>query len=62
MARPSPQITLEEIYSDQVADLEAAQRSALDALALDVSQTIRDLLASGRLVQVDGKIIPNPNR
>lgn len=62
MARISPQITIEEVYSDQVADLEAAQNAALEALALDVAQTIRDLLASGRLVQVNGKIIPNPNR
>lgn len=62
MAKNSARFTLEEVHSDQVADLEAAQRSALDALALDVSQTIRDLLASGRLVQVNGKIIPNPNR
>lgn len=62
MANKPARFTLEEIHSDQVADLEAAQRSALDALALDVSQTIRDLLASGRLVQVNGKIIPNPNR
>ena len=62
MARISPQTTIEEFHSDRVADLEAAQRAALDALALDVSQTIRDLLASGRLVQVNGKIIPNPNR
>lgn len=62
MAKRPARFTLEEIHSDQVADLEAAQRAALDALALDVSQTIRDLLASGRLVQVNGKIIPNPNR
>lgn len=62
MAKNPARFALEEIHSDQVADLEAAQRSALDALALDVSQTIRDLLASGRLVKVNGKIIPNPNR
>lgn len=62
MTKKFARFALEEIHSDQVADLEAAQRSALDALALDVSQTIRDLLASGRLVQVNGKIIPNPNR
>ncbi len=62
MTRNFARFTLEEIHSDQVADLEAAQRTALDALALDVSQTIRGLLASGRLVQVNGKIIPNPNR
>ncbi|MCC6569609.1 MAG: hypothetical protein IT315_10265 [Anaerolineales bacterium] len=62
MAKKPARFTLDEIYSDQVADLESAQRAALDALALDVSQTIRDLLASGRLVQVNGKIIPNPNR
>lgn len=62
MAKNSEPITLEEISGDQVASLDEARRAALDALALDVSQTIRDLLASGRLVKVNGKIIPNQNR
>jgi hypothetical protein len=62
MARTSPQITLEEIPGDHFASIDAAQRDALPLLALHMTQTIRDLLASGRLVQVNGKIIPNQNR
>lgn len=62
MARPSPQIAVEEMPGNEFASLDEAQRVALDALASHLAQTIRDLLASGRLVQVDGKIIPNPNR
>lgn len=62
MARKSPQIQISEIGGDHFPDLETAQRSALDPLAAHLAATIRDLLASGRLVNVNGKIIPNPNR
>jgi hypothetical protein len=60
MARKSAHIQISEIPGDQYASLEAAQRGALDALALDMTETIRNLLASGRLVNVNGKIIPTP--
>ncbi len=62
MARPSPQIVIEEMPGDQYASQDEAQRAALDALASHFAQAIRDLLADGTLVQVNGKIIPNPNR
>lgn len=62
MARTSPQIQIQEIGGDQFASIEAAQQSAIDPLALHMAQMIRDLLASGQLVNVNGKIIPNPNR
>ncbi len=62
MARPSPKIAIEEVPGDQYASLDEAQRAALDPLASHFAQAIRDLLASGELVQVNGKIIPNPNR
>lgn len=62
MARKAPQITIHEIPGDHFPDLESAQRAALDPLAAHLANTIRELLASGRLVNVNGKIIPNPNR
>ena len=61
MARTS-QMTIQEIGGDQFEDLRSAQDAALDPLAAHLANTIRSLLASGRLVNVNGKIIPNPNR
>lgn len=61
MSRKSSIIT-EEIPGDQFPNLIAAQRDALPFIALHMAQTIRDLLASGDLVQLNGKIIPNTNR
>lgn len=62
MARKAPQIEIQEIPGDHFPDLEAAQRAGLDPLAAHLANLIRDLLASGQLAQVNGKIIPNPNR
>ena len=62
MARKSPPIEIQEIPGDHFASLDAAQRAALDPLASHLAQTIRDLLARGVLAQVNGRIIPNPNR
>lgn len=62
MARKAPHIEIQIIPGDHFPDLEAAQRAALDPLAAHLANTIRDLLASGRLVNDNGKIIPNPNR
>jgi len=62
MTKPSPIFSLEEIPGDHFASIEAAQRSALDDLASDVTNTIRELIAAGQLVQVNGRIIPNANR
>jgi len=62
MTRKSPQIEIQEIPGDQFASLGDAQRAALDPLAEHMAQMLRDLLASGQLVQVNGRIIPNQNR
>ncbi len=59
MARKAPQIEIQEIPGDHFPDLEAAHRAALDPLAAHLANLIRDLLASGRLVNDNGKIIPN---
>ena len=58
MAKPSPIFSLEEIPGDQFASIQAAQLAAFDDLVSDVLNTIRELIAAGRLVQVNGKIIP----
>jgi hypothetical protein len=62
MARTSPQIKLEEISGDQFPDLHTAQRSARAAFAMSLAQTMRGLLAAGLLINVNGNIIPNPER
>lgn len=62
MARKSPQIEIQEIGGDQYASVQDARHAALDPLASHLAQTLRDLLASGQLVQVNGSIIPNQNR
>ena len=56
------QFTIETIPGDQFPSLDAAQDSALEDLSLHLAQTIRDLVASGRLVNHNGKITLNPNR
>jgi hypothetical protein len=62
MARQSPNITIEESSGDNYASLEAAQRAAIEGISLHMEQTIRDLLAAGRLIDLNGNIIPNPKR
>lgn len=62
MARKAPQIEITEIPGDQYAGLHEARAAAIDDLSLHLAQIVRDLLASGRLLNVNGKIIPNPNR
>ncbi len=62
MARIPPPMQISEIGGDHFEDLHTAQRAALDPLASHLANTLRDLLASGRLVNVNGTIIPNPNR
>jgi hypothetical protein len=59
--RKSPDLQVEEISGDQYPDLETAQSAALPLLADNLQSVIRDLLERGILVNVDGKIIPNPN-
>ncbi len=59
--RKSPALQVEEISGDQYPDLATAQSAALLLLADNLQSVIRDLLERGVLVNVDGKIIPNPN-
>ena len=58
--RHSPALQIEEISGDRYADLSDAQGAALSLLADNLQAVIRDLLERGVLVNVDGKIIPNP--
>jgi hypothetical protein len=59
--RKSPALQVEEISGDQYPDLATAQNAALPLLADNLASVIRDLLERGVLVNVDGKIIPNPD-
>ena len=58
MARRSPDIEIEELGGNKYPDLTAAQSQARSAIAGDLAAAIRELLAAGVLVQVNGKIIP----
>jgi hypothetical protein len=58
MARKSPNLQLEEKAGNQYNDLNAAQRDALLLMSSHLADVIRDLLNTGVLVQVNGKIIP----
>lgn len=60
MPRKSPDIVIEEIPGNDYPDLETVQRAALPSLADNLASVIRDLLERGILVNIDGKIIPNP--
>jgi hypothetical protein len=60
MARTTPQIKLEEISGDQFPDIYTAQNTALPLLSANLQNVISDLLTCGALVNVNGKIIPNP--
>ena len=58
--QPALQVEIEEIGGDQFSDRDSAQEAALPLLAESLQAIIRDLLKRGVLVQIDGKIIPNP--
>jgi hypothetical protein len=58
MARTSPQIEITQIPGDRYAGLHEAHAAAIDDLSLHLAQIVRDLIASGCLVNVNGKIIP----
>jgi hypothetical protein len=59
MKKP-PALQLEEIPGNQFPDLETAQRASLPAMSESLQAVIQDLLARGVLVNVNGKITPNP--
>jgi len=58
--RKPPTLQVEEISGDEYPDLESAQRAALPAMSESLQAVIRDLLEKGVLLNVDGRIIPNP--
>jgi len=60
MPRQSPVVSLDEVSGTKYPDLTAAQQHSLAETASDLAATIRALLASGALVNQNGRIIPNP--
>ena len=59
--KTAPILQLERISGDQYPDRDTAQEAALPLIAESLHAVIRDLLERGVLVEIDGKIIPNPN-
>jgi len=53
-------VSLDEVSGTKYPDLTAAQQHSLAETASDLAATIRALLASGALVNQNGRIIPNP--
>jgi hypothetical protein len=62
MTRKTAPLQVEEIPGEKYPDLQTAQAQARHALAGDLAATLRSLLAAGWLVNVNGKLIPNPER
>ncbi len=59
--KKTPVLQVEEIGGDRFPDRSAAQRAALPLISENLQAVIRDLLERGELVNVNGKIIPNPS-
>lgn len=55
-------ISIEEISGAEFPDLSTAQAAARSALAADLARTIRELLAAGVLLQVNGRIVPKQRK
>ena len=62
MSKSKASLVLDEFSGDKYPDLMAAQRLALPAFVNCLEPIIRELLDSGDLVILDGRIIPNPDR
>jgi len=60
--RTSSPIQVKEISGDHYPDLMTAQAKAVKNMAADFAAIIRRLQADGVLVNVNGRIIPNPER
>ena len=58
--KTAPVLQLERISGDLYPDRDSAQDAALPLIAESLHAVIRDLLIRGVLVEIDGKIIPNP--
>ncbi len=59
--KKAPALQVEEVSGSIFSDLSAAQKAALPLLSENLQVIIRDLLERGVLVNIDGKIIPNPH-
>jgi hypothetical protein len=62
MQQTSKEFQIEQIPGNKYPDRAAAQRAARPVLAADLANTLRSLLEDGRLINVNGRIIPNPER
>ena len=58
--KKAPALQVEEVSGNIFQDRSAAQKAALPLLSESLQVVIRDLLERGVLVNIDGKIIPNP--
>lgn len=61
MARTSPEIKVEEFYSNELNKTQAA-RSAPVMFASDMAELIKRMIEQGRLEVKDGQIIPKGNQ
>jgi hypothetical protein len=59
MPKKAQILTIEEKPGEKYPDLESAQRAALPSISASLQAVIRELLESGSLINVNGKIIPN---
>jgi hypothetical protein len=58
MSRQSPVVLIQELPGELHHTLVEAQQGALKATASDLAAVLRALLASGVLIQENGRIIP----
>lgn len=61
MPRKSPPLEIAEISGDRYPDLATAQKLALTPLAGNLAESIRGLVAAGKLVIEDGRLIVSEN-
>jgi hypothetical protein len=58
MPKKAQVITIEEKPGSKYPDLESAQRAALPSISASLQAVVRELMDSGILVNVNGKLIP----
>lgn len=59
MSQKKQAIAIEEMPGKKYPNLAAVQRAALPSISASLQAVIYDLLNSGDLINVNGKIIPN---
>ena len=60
MPKKAQTLKIEEMPGEKYPDLATAQRAALPSISESMKTVIHELLKRGALVQVDNRIIPNP--